>query len=257
MKDIHAHILPGVDDGARDLEDSVEMARMAAESGTTVIAATPHCNIPEVYDNYFGDEYWKLFERTAEELKKRNIPVQLLPGMEVFSTPDLPELLADRKIITLNGSRYLLMEFDFQEDPGFAGWILGKVAELGVVPVIAHAERYEFVQENLGLVYQWYRKGYGVQINKGSFAGRFGRAAQRAAYELLDHNLVSAVASDAHGTYARTPWMRDVWQELLEEYPADYLRVLFDENPERICRNLDLVRFRQIPFPGLQNHYQV
>ena len=175
----------------------------------------------------------------------------------MFSTPDLPELLADRKIITLNGSRYLLMEFDFQEDPGFAGWILGKVAELGVVPVIAHAERYEFVQENLGLVYQWYRKGYGVQINKGSFAGRFGRAAQRAAYELLDHNLVSAVASDAHGTYARTPWMRDVWQELLEEYPADYLRVLFDENPERICRNLDLVRFRQIPFPGLQNHYQV
>ena len=68
---------------------------------------------------------------------------------------------------------------------------------------------------------------------------------------------MSAVASDAHGTYARTPWMRDVWQELLEEYPADYLRVLFDENPERICRNLDLVRFRQIPFPGLQNHYQV
>ena len=135
MIDIHAHILPGMDDGARDLEDSVEMARMAAESGTTAITATPHCNIPEVYDNYFGDEYWELFERTAEELKKRNIPVQLLPGMEVFSTPDLPELLADRQIITLNGSRYLLMEFDFQEDPGFAGWILGKVAELGVVPV--------------------------------------------------------------------------------------------------------------------------
>lgn len=248
MRDIHTHILPGIDDGSRNLYDSMEMAAMAADSGTTVIIATPHCNIPGEYDNYFGKGYAEIFRKTVRELERSHIPVKLLPGMEVFSTSELPRLLTEEKIITLNRTRYLLMEFDFQEDPDFADWILEKMWDVRVIPVIAHAERYEFVQENPEMVYRWQEKGYGVQINKGSFMGRFGRDAQKTAYELLDHNLITAIASDAHSAYQRTPWMEDVYQTLLEEYPGDYLDALFTENPGRICRGQDVIRFRRISF---------
>ena len=104
------------------------------------------------------------------------------------------------------------------------------------------------------IVYRWLGKGYAVQINKGSFMGRFGRTAQRTAFELLDHNLVTVVASDAHSPYQRTPWMQDVYQTLLEEYPRDYLEALFTENPGRICRGQEVIRFRRISF---QDTYQI
>ena len=254
MRDIHTHILPGIDDGSRDLYDSMEMAAMAADGGTTVMVATPHCNIPGVYDNYFGKEYIELFRKTVRELERNHIPVKHLPGMEVYSTFKLPRLLAEGKIITLNKSRYLLMEFDFQEDPDFADRILDRVREARAVPVIAHAERYAFVQDDPEIVYRWLGKGYAVQINKGSFMGRFGRTAQRTAFELLDHNLVTVVASDAHSPYQRTPWMQDVYESLLEEYPRDYLEALFTENPGRICRGQEVIRFRRISF---QDTYQI
>ena len=248
MRDIHTHILPGIDDGSRDLYDSMEMAAMAADSGTTTIIATPHCNIPGVYDNYFGKEYAELFRKTVRELEHNHIPVKLLPGLEVYSTFELPRLLAEGKIITLNKTRYLLMEFDFQEDPDFADMILKKMWETKAIPVIAHAERYEFVQDDPEIVYRWQEKGYAVQVNKGSFMGRFGRDAQNTAFELLDHNLITAVASDAHSPYQRTPWMQDVYQALLEDYPPDYLDVLFTANPGRICMGQEVIRFRRIAF---------
>lgn len=105
MIDIHTHILPGIDDGARDIYDTLDMAQMAADSGVTAIVATPHCNIPELFDNYLDAEYVKVFRDAQEAIRREKIPVQLLAGMEVFSTYDLPDLLADKKVMTLNGSR--------------------------------------------------------------------------------------------------------------------------------------------------------
>lgn len=143
MIDIHAHILPGIDDGAEDMYDTLEMARMAADSGVDRIIATPHCNIPGMYGNYFGREYIDRYESVVKAVRKEKIPIEILPGMEVFSTEDLPELIVNHKIMPLNQSRYILMEFAFDEDPEFADSILKRVEEVGARPVIAHAERYE------------------------------------------------------------------------------------------------------------------
>lgn len=88
MIDIHTHILPGIDDGARDIYDTLDMAQMAADSGVTAIVATPHCNIPELFDNYLDAEYVKVFRDAQEAIRREKIPVQLLAGMEVFSTYD-------------------------------------------------------------------------------------------------------------------------------------------------------------------------
>ena len=243
MIDIHTHILPGMDDGAQDLYDTLEMVRVAAQNGVAAMVATPHCNIPGAYENYFDDRYVKTITEVREAVHRENLPVSILPGMEVFGTPELPELLARGKIMTINQSRYLLMEFNFNEDPVLVEYILERVRNLKVIPVIAHAERYKFVQKNPNRVYQWRLKGYPIQINKGSFQGRFGRHAADTAYLLMDHNLVSVVASDAHSPYVRTPYMKDTYEKLLIHYPENYVNMLFKENPRRICENKPILGF--------------
>lgn len=248
MIDIHTHILPGVDDGAEDIYDSIEMASLAYEYGTKVIVATPHCNIPGEYDNYFGSEYIRTFQKTKEIIQRERPGITLLAGMEVFATEDLPRLLTEGKVFPINRSRYVLMEFDFGEDPDFADEVLRQVKEVRAVPLIAHAERYEFVQDDPRIVYRWKKMGYEVQVNKGSFLGRFGEDARRTAYELLNHNLVTAVASDAHSPIRRTTCMADAYDYLSEEYSSEYLNILFDVNPRNICNGEKTIQFRRIPF---------
>lgn len=237
MIDIHTHILPGMDDGAQDLYDTLEMVRLAADSGVTAMVATPHCNIPGIFENYFNDDYIETIQKVRDAVHREQLPVNILPGMEAFGTPDLPDLLENGQIMTINQSRYLLIEFAFDEDPVLVEYIVDKVHRMKIIPVIAHAERYKFVQRHPDRVYRWRKKGYPIQINKGSFQGRFGRSAAETAHLLLEHNLVSVVASDAHSPHMRTPYMANVYEELLMYYPENYIDMLFKENPRRICQN--------------------
>lgn len=248
MVDIHAHILPGIDDGAQDLQDTLRMAEIAANSGVTAIVATPHCNIPEEYENYYGHNLVKTFRRAETAIREAGIPITLYAGMEVFVTPDLPQYLKEGKILTINGGHYILVEFGFEEDADFVTDMLDTLAYFGLIPVVAHAERYRFVQKDPQLVYEWCKKGYVIQCNKGSFTGRFGGRCAITAYELLEHNLVSVIASDAHSYAHRTPYMLDAYQELLNGYEPEYLDILFDENPKRICQDEPVVRMEMISF---------
>ena len=119
MIDIHSHILPGLDDGAQDIYDTLEMVSIAAESGISAMAATPHCNIPGGYKNYFSNRYVETIQMVRTAVHKEGIPVNILPGVEVFGTEDLPELLREGKVMPLKQSRYLLIEFGFDEDPDY------------------------------------------------------------------------------------------------------------------------------------------
>ena len=141
-----------------------------------------------------------------------------------------------------------IMQQTFDEDPEFADIILKRVAAVGAKPVIAHAERYEFIQEDLRVAYRWRSLGYVIQVNRGSLMGKFGRRAQRAAYRMIKHNLVSVVASDAHSPYQRTPYLLDAYEELNAEYPRRVVDVLFQDNPERICNNQAILKRKAIPF---------
>ena len=248
MIDLHTHILPGIDDGAQDFYDTLEMARMAVDSGITAMAVTPHCNIPRTYRNYFDEEYEHLFQKTEELLLKEGIPLKLYKGMEVFVTPDLPKLLKEGKIIPFHGGQYLLVEFAFQEDPDFVEYMLEKIQDMGLHPIVAHPERYEFVKRDIQCIYEWKQKGYSIQVNKGSFQGRFGRKAEYVAHKLLQHNLITVIASDAHSPYRRTPYMQNVYDELAFSYEDDYLKILFEENPKRILLNKPLIRLKEHSF---------
>ena len=248
MIDIHSHVLPGVDDGSQTMEESLELLAMAAESGVHTLVATPHCNIPDEYDNYVSDELAELFTRLDREREAEGIPVRLCRGMEIFATPELPELLQSGRAWTINDTTYFLVEFAFHEDPDFCRDVLRRCRDLGFLPIIAHPERYFFVQDDPDIAYEWCTSGYGLQLNKGSILGRFGPEPQRTAELLLRHGLAACVASDAHSAFQRSTFMDELRDYLRQELGESYMRLLLEENPERILSGRELLGYEPIPF---------
>lgn len=248
MIDIHTHILPGVDDGSYSMEESIRMLRIAAEGGVKFLGITPHCNIPGSDGNYWDVKLKDAFESLQTEVKRHNIPVELVLGMEVFATGDLPRLLQEKKILTLNGMGYVLVEFAVDEKMWFCDNILEECVNQGYRPVIAHPERYYFVQKYPELVYFWRKKGYGIQVNKGCIQGKMGNEAKKTVDMLLKHRLVSCVASDAHFSTHRTPYMRKIRDYLMKHYGGEYTETLLWENPRRIFSGEPLTEREIIPF---------
>ncbi len=238
MIDIHCHILPGVDDGSPGLAESLEMARMAADSGVTDIIATPHCNLPgQGPKNYRGPQLEESLRELQEGIRRLGIPLRVHPGAEVFCTPELPELLREQRLLTLNGSRYLLTEFFFDESLVYMDRMLAAIWQQGLTPVLAHPERYDAVQQDPYIIRRWFESGYLIQMNKGSLLGRLGHRAQHCARWLLERGLIHLAASDAHRPDVRTPHMKLLWEQLEEDYSTDCARLLLEENPRRILMN--------------------
>ena len=248
MIDIHAHILPGLDDGSDSPETSLMMAYAAVESGVTAIIATPHCNQRGFYENYASPELTGRLERLRGEIKAAGIPLEVYQGMEVFGTRDVPRLLREGKLLTLNGSRYLLIEFAFREDPLYMDRLVHAILEDGVIPIVAHPERYVHLQDIPDILYDWVSDGIGVQINKGSLFGKFGRHAQQLAMALLWNDLVTCVASDAHGAEMRTTDLADAQDFLTMEFSGELAERLLTENPRRILSDEPLLQGRPAPF---------
>lgn len=237
MTDLHTHILYGLDDGADNLEMSVKMLEMAKKNGTDNIVFTPHCNIPNGYINYLNDVIIGRFEKLKRVSKERKIGVNLYLGMEVYASNDIDRLIMDGAVITLNNSRYMLIEFPFDAQPLWVGYILGKVQRLGIIPLLAHPERYPYVQNFPYMVYDWVSSGCLLQINRGSIIGRFGETARDIAIMFMRDNLVSAVASDAHKPYKRVPLLNDAYDWVSKNFSEHYAQKIFVEKPMLILKN--------------------
>ena len=248
MIDIHTHIIPGVDDGSESIGMSLAMLELSAQSGVTQVVATPHCNIPGEEGNYVSLELYTELVNLQKEAERAEIPVRVLRGMEVFTTPELPQLIRERKVWSLNGSHYLLMEFAFDEDPVFCAQMIADLRKMGVRPVIAHPERYFFVQDDPQIAYEWCVSGCALQVNKGSLLGRFGEGPERTARLLVEHGLAACVASDAHSDYARSTYLGDVSRLLELDYGEETQQLLLDINPSRILKNEKLLGYEPIPF---------
>lgn len=240
MFDIHSHILYGVDDGAGNLSDSVEMAQLAAESGTKGLIATPHCNIPGVFDNYWTAELLEKLSVLRQELKKRNIPIEIYSGQEVFLSKKFETHLKNGEFITLNNSRYMLVELDFRTDEASMMSRLQRLSEYGYVPVVAHPERYGLVIENPDIITAIKSSGCLVQINRSSVLGDFGPYIKRTAQTILRNGLADFVASDAHSQYSRTPNLSDVHEYISENISYDYAETLLQINPEKVLKNEEI-----------------
>jgi protein-tyrosine phosphatase len=237
MIDLHSHILPGLDDGARNMDDSLEMAEIAVSCGVHTMAATPHANTGGYTQDYEWDEYMERLNGFRSALEREGIPLTVLPGMEIYTTPEVPQMKRDGLLFPINGSSYYLMEFAFGMDEDEMDELLSQALDTGMIPLIAHPERYRCVQESVSGLISWKKKGCLVQVNRGSILGRFGRRAKECVDELLDMKMVTCIASDAHKPYERTTFMADIKTYMEERYSFRYSRELLYENPLRILEN--------------------
>jgi protein-tyrosine phosphatase len=203
MFDLHCHILPAIDDGSIDLEMSLLMLRIAAESGTTGIAATPH-----VIDGT-RQPSWKHIvaecKRLQAEAQSRGIKIAVFPGAEVFMQWDILEHISGPGPYCINGSRYMLVELPAREIPRYTEDFFFMLQTRGIVPILAHAERYPEIIKAPEILLEWIQKGILVQVNAASFTGRFGDKALRTAELLLSNNMIHCIGSDAHDIRHRKP----------------------------------------------------
>ena len=185
MLDLHCHILPGLDDGAPDEAVSLAMAAMAADSGVTHIFATPHCNTRDVRKNYRSAELIAAYKVLQTALDEVRIPITILSGAEVLAREGFEAHLEADDFMTLNGSRYLLTEFYFNEGPEYMEHCLRAIEAAELVPVIAHPERYFCIQRNPRLAIDWAEGGRVLQLNKDSLLGLLGEEPYLTAAVLL------------------------------------------------------------------------
>ena len=236
--DLHTHVLPGVDDGASNMEYALQMLSNAAASDVVQLAVTPHCNRPYEMQNYLDDS---LLERFAQlQQAAQDIPVRLVLGAEVLADAFLPQLLRQKKIPSINGSRYLLTEFPADADPDFFQDTLQSILAVGYIPLIAHPERYLSVCKMPQIVAPWLDMGCHLQLTGGSIMGEYGKTVQRTAAWLLQQDFVACVASDAHGLHHRSNFLLNVYDHLSLRYSKHYAACLMYENPMGICCDNDI-----------------
>ena len=241
MIDIHTHILPHVDDGAESWSDSLTMAQMALRSGVETLVATPHCGMPGQDVEGAKELLMQQYARLQESLTQAEVPLNVCMGMEIFGTEDTARLLERGRLITLNQTRYPLIEFPFTQYARQATAILEEVLSLGYRPVVAHPERYLYVQTDPTLLNVWADMGCLLQVNRGSLLGRFGRTAEELSWAMVERGFVFAVASDAHSPDVRTTWMKDVRDLLENEYSVQAARLLLRERPAQLLRDKEIV----------------
>ena len=236
--DLHTHLLPGVDDGATSMEYALQMLRNAAASDVALLAVTPHCNRPCEKRNYLDGSLRERFLQLQQAAK--DIPVDLVLGGEVLVDEQLPQLLRQKKIPTVNGSRYLLTEFPVDASPDFFQDTLQSILALGYIPLVAHPERYFSVCQMPQIAASWLDMGCHLQLTGGSILGEYGKTVQRTAAFLLQQDLVACVASDAHGLHHRSNFLMDVYDHLSLRYSKHYAGCLMYEIPMNICCDNDI-----------------
>ncbi|CAB1275783.1 tyrosine-protein phosphatase [Candidatus Nitrosacidococcus tergens] len=245
MIDLHCHILPEIDDGASDLETALAMARVATGDGITITACTPHI-YPGLYDNTV-EGIKEAIEKLQQQLIVAGIELKLVLGADIQITPDLRQKLQDKKVPTLNESRYFLFEPPHHvHPPGFAD-LAFNVATHGYVPVITHPERLTWIGDHYSVFKDLALKGSWIQITAGSLTGRFGRSAQYWGEKMLDDGLVHILATDSHGVKKRPPLLGE-GMLAAEKWVGDQeARYLVEDRPQAILNNQSPDSIPKIP----------
>lgn len=238
MVDIHSHILPYLDDGAQNMEEAITMAEMAAGSGINHMVTSCHGN----YFPYTLEEYWEQFEKFQTILKQRQIPLKLHSGMEIFVDRDVTPLLERKELLTLNGTNYVLVEVPFEDSIGNVQKNIEKVSKKGYNTVLAHPERYHFIQKDPEFAYYLEETGCILQLNQGSLTGDFGAGVRNLALQLLRDGVVSVIATDAHDARYRTPSTRRLLEFLRKNYSEAQVHLWLSENPSRILKGYPVIR---------------
>jgi protein-tyrosine phosphatase len=196
MIDLHNHILPGVDDGARSVEEACDMARALLDRGVTKACCTPHTTEWATA----GDEAAIVarVDQLQAALAEHNIGLELLPGAEAHISPTLPADVQRHAVATLNGTQYLLLEFPYDLLPPFYERVVFELQVQGIRPIIAHPERIAPIAADPSILYQLVRRGCLGQLTAMSLSGGFGARVREVSELMLANRLIHLIASDAH-----------------------------------------------------------
>lgn len=222
MIDTHSHVLPGLDDGAGSLDASIAMAKRAWADGVRTIVATPHMR-----EGDFLNERPKVMEAVEafrEALLASRIPLEILPGAEVYIAPRLVERIQTGKILTFNDrGAYILLECPYRNRPMRLEEAIFELKVAGITPVLAHPERIKFFQEELGRYEECLRLGALGQLTSSSLLGHFGGKVAALSEQMVRRGMVHVLASDSHDDEYRPPVLsaaRARWAELAGEDSA-------------------------------------
>lgn len=245
--DLHNHVLPGLDDGARSIEEAILLAENATLNGITHIIATPHLN--DKYRNH-AQQIKQAVADFNKELMRNQIPVVIFPGQEVqfFSCMNA---MRDGDVIALADSgKYLLIELPDDHFPEFTFDLLFSLQLEGYMPIIPHPERNVVLQKEKQLLYELVAKGILFQITANSLFGANGRAAKKCSLEMIKHNLVHFISSDAHHPIRRPFLLKEGYQYIRRKFSND-LQNYFIENAKHVLlgtnfQPLPPIRFKQM-----------
>ncbi len=232
--DLHTHLIPGVDDGAPDLESALQTLQTFFDDGVRSVAATPHLNASNLNGNRraLADETWPALARAARD---RFPGVTLYRGYEIQL--DIPELDLGDPSLRLAGTRYALVEFYAFTVPERSTEVLSRVAAGKYVPIIVHPERYWGYDRGYGIVADWRAAGALLQLNSGSLLGEYGEYVRLVAHRFLAEGQVDLVASDNHARPERSPSLRAAWDYLAARGLEEQARLLLATNPQLILQD--------------------
>ena len=232
--DIHSHIIPGIDDGSKNMEMTLEMIRNAEKEGTKEMVATPH------YLLEYGEATIIDVKNHVKEinmlLENEKIDVKIYSGQEVYFTEKIIEDYLEGNIGTINDSRYMLIEFPMDKFDENTFDILYELQVRDIVPIIAHPERYKFFIEKPSLINEFINQGYLFHVNAGSIEGKFGQNVKKTTDLFLTNNIYNFIGSDAHNIKSRNTGLKNA-MDLIEK---GMNKNIFQDSSEKILKNMDI-----------------
>lgn len=235
MIDFHTHILPNIDDGARNIEETIELIKEAKQSGFDEIILTSH-----YIENYYETDVperdmW--VKAISDNLNAKGVDIDLYLGNEIYISNNMMQLLIDGKASTINNSCYVLFEMPLNAEPMDLYNVIYSLQENKLIPVLAHPERYSFVQKEPELIYDLIQKGVLMQANYGSILGQYGKKAEFIVRKFYENNMIHFLGSDVHRPntiYKRIP---DAIAEISAIIGDEKVRELTTTNPKLVLQN--------------------
>lgn len=236
MIDIHCHLMPSVDDGAKDLEETLAMFENAYTSGVTDIILTPHYIKGTKYE-INNEQKEKITNILREALRRTDMDINIYYGNEVYIDNDLVEMIKDKKVATLANSRYVLVELPVNSMDNNAGNVFFNLRSNGYIPIIAHPERYVYFQKHPEKVMDYIKLGCLLQGDYMSLLGKYGKKAEKTLKILLKNGVIKFLSSDIHHSYNDYHIPEAEKRTLRIVKDENIVNKLFVENPESVIND--------------------
>lgn len=233
--DIHCHIIPHVDDGARTTNQALNMVNIAYKNGIRTMIATPHYEVGRYEDN--KEEIEKYYAKLQNVVAKKYPDFRIFLGNEIFFSYGVVDSLEEKKIYTMAESRYVLVEFSPNDRLEYINTSLYELISAGYMPILAHAERYEEVMESLDNIEKLVDAGVYIQINSSTIAGRNGRRIRRRVLKLIKDGLVHFIGTDTHSDGRRSPDITECMKYLQKKTDERTINRLLRENALKVIQN--------------------